>query len=486
MEKDSLKEKTLSSLFWKLFERGGASAVLLIVQIVMARLLAPDDFGALVIMLVFVNIGNVMVQSGLNTALVQSQEADADDFSTVFWMSFAISLFLCAIVFAAAPAVANFYDMGHLVWPLRCLAPILVINSYNAVQIAYVQRELEFRKVFRATIASATISGCAGIGAAVAGAGLWALIVQQLAYQVVNCVVLAFQVPWKPRFIFVSSRAKRLFSFGWKLLASHLLDAGYQSLADLIIGKQFTAADLGLVSQGKKYPQALGQMLDGAIQPVMLSAAARVQYDLPRVKRLVRRALKTSSFLIMPCMTLLALTAAPLVNLILGEKWLPCVWFLQVYCVDYALLPIHASNLQALNAMGRSDLFLKLEVVKKAYAVVLMLFAVFVLKSVYWVVGFSVIASVINVFINAWPSRRVIGYSYREQLRDIAPGVGLSLASAAIAWPLCLTGLPDVVLVVAQVVVMAAAYLGLSKLFRVEALEYLVATFNEILSDKKA
>lgn len=458
----------------------------MVVQIVMARLLAPDDFGALAIMLVFVNVGNTIVQSGLNTALVQSPEADMDDFTTVFWMSLAISAVLYVAVFAAAPAVAAFYGLEHLSWPLRALALILVVNAYNAVQVAYVQRSLEFRKVFNATIASVAASGVLGIGAALAGAGLWALVAQQLSFQAVNCFVLAAQVPWRPRLAFAPSRAREFFGFGWKLLASGLLDVGYRSLSDLIIGKQFNASQLGLVSQGKKYPQALGSMLDGAIQPVMLSAVARIQDDLPHVKRLVRRALKTSTYLIMPCMTLFSLTAYPVVDLLLGEKWLPCVWFLQVYCFDYALLPIHTSNLQALNAMGRSDLFLKLELIKKGYGLAFMLFAAFVLRDVYWMVGLSMVAGVISTFVNAWPNRRVIGYSYLEQLRDIGPGVALSLASAGVAWPLCLAGLPDIALILAQALVMAAAYLGLSKLFHVEALEYLVATAGEMLGGRRA
>nr|WP_255465938.1 lipopolysaccharide biosynthesis protein [Adlercreutzia sp. ZJ242] len=479
-----MKQRTLSSLLWKLLERGGSSLVQLAVQVIMARLLVPEDFGALAIMLVFVNVSSVIVQSGLNTALVQSPKADEGDFSTVFWMSLAVSAVLYAAVFLAAPAVAAFYQMEHLALPLRALALVLVVNAYNAVQVAWVQRELEFRKVFTATVASVVASGAVGIAAALLGAGLWALVAQQLSYQLVSCVVLAAQVPWRPRLVFRASRARELFSFGWKLLVSGLLDTGYQSLADLVIGKQFSASQLGYVSQGKRYPQALGSMLDGAIQPVMLSAVSRVQGDLPYARRLVRRALKTSCYLVMPCMTLFALVAEPLVRMLLGEQWLPCVFFMQVYCLTYALLPIHTTNLQALNAMGRSDLFLKLELVKKAYGVAFLLVTAFVFRDVYLMVASYLVSGVISTFVNAWPSKRVVGYPYAEQLRDIAPGVVLSAASAAVAWPVGLLALPDPATVALQAAVMCAAYLGLSKALHVEALEYLLATGREIAAGR--
>lgn len=484
--KNELKSKTISSLFWKIIEKGGRAIVELVVQVAMARLLVPEQFGALAIILVFVNFGNVVVQSGLNTALVQSEWVCDDDYSTVFWLSFGMSIALYVVVFFAAPGVAAFYEMAYLIWPLRILALILLVNAFNSVQVAIVQRDLDFKKVFNATFVSVIVSGLVGIGAAYAGAGLWALVSQQLAYQICSCLMLGFQVHWFPRMVFNAGRARVLFSFGWKLLLSGLIDAGYRSLADLVIGKQFSASSLGLVSQGKKYPQAVGSMLDGAIQPVMLSAVSRVQDDAAYVKRLVRRALKTSTFLIVPSMALFALVAEPLVALLLGEKWLPCVPFLQMYCFIYALLPIHTTNLQALNGMGRSDLFLKLELVKKAYGVVFLLVAAFVFKSVYVMVGTYMLTGVVGTFVNAWPNRRVIGYSYLEQVRDICPAFLLAAASAALAWPAGLLGLPAIATILLQAAVMAGAYLGLARAFKVEALSYLVATARELLGSRRA
>jgi len=482
--KRDLKSATISSLFWKLFEQGGSAVIQLAAQIVMARLLAPAEFGALAIMLVFVNVGNVIVQSGLNTAIIQAPDVTERDYDTVFWMSLAISLVLYVAVFLAAPAVADFYSMPALVSPLRVLVLILIVNAYNAIQEAIVARMLDFNKTFRATVSAALVSGVAGISVALLGGGLWALVVQQLSFQVVKCIALAIQVPWKPQLVFERDRAVVLFRFGWKLLVSGVLDQAYQSLSDLIIGRVFTSTDLGYVNQGKRYPQALGIVLDGAIQPVMLSAVSRVQEDLEQVKRLVRRALKTSTFLIVPAMLAFALVARPLVLLLLGEKWLPVVPFLQMYCLIYALLPINTTNLQSLNGMGRSDIFLKLEVIKKAIGVSLICFTAFVLRNLYAIVAAQVIAGFVYNFINAFPNRKVIGYSYGEQMRDVLPAFALATAAFAAGWPVGLLALPNIVIVLLQLVVFAAAYLGLSWLFHVEEFTYLLKNVNQMLAKR--
>lgn len=478
----SVRNTVISSLLWKLFERGGRSMVELIVQIIMARLLAPEQFGQLSIMLVFVNLGNVIVQSGMNTALIQAPEIHRVDCSTVFWMSFAISLLLYLVVFLAAPAIAGFYSSPELIWPLRALALLFMVNAYNAVQIALITRKLEMRKIFNATVLSSLISAACGIGCALAGLGVWALVAQQLSYQISNCLAHAAQLDWMPHFEFSGESARRLFGFGSRLLASGLLEQGYQSLSDLVIGRQFSTRELGFVSQGKRYPQAVGSILDGAIQPVMLSAVSRVQDDVIQVKRLVRRALKTSTFLVVPSMVLFAVVAPELVPLLLGPQWSDCIWFMQVYCIVYSMLPIHTTNLQALNGMGRSDLFLKLELVKKAYGVAWIAIAALVIRDVRFMVAGYLVTGILSTVVNAWPNRRVIGYSYGEQLRDVAPAVLLTASAAFVGWAMSLLPVAGAPLVLLQIIAFAAAYLGLAAALRIEEFSYLASTFRGLLS----
>lgn len=473
-----MRARTVRSFFWRLFEQGGSSVIQLIVQVVMARILSPEQFGLLAIMAVFVNLGNVVVQSGLNTAIVQASDATERDYSTVFWMSLGISLVLYLVTFASSTLIASFYRAPDIIWPLRALALVLIVNAYNAIQEAIVARNLEFEKTFRSTVAAGVASGIAGIWAAYLGAGIWALVFQQLLFQGCKSLVLAVQVPWKPHREFDARRAVVLLGFGWKLLASGLLDQGYQSLSDLIIGRVFTKADLGYVNQGKRYPQALGLMLDGSIQPVMLSAVSRVQDDLVRVKSLARRGLKTSTFFIVPAMGAFALVARPLVIALLGEKWLPSVPFLQMYCITYMMLPIHTTNLQVLNGVGRSDLFLRLEVIKKFVGLVVMLAVTFVIGDLRAIVASYIGVSVIATFINVYPNKRVIGYSYLEQVRDILPAFLLAACAAAIASTLSYTPLAGLPLAIAQVLVMSVTYVALAWLFHVEELSYLLNTLR--------
>ena len=478
-QNDTLRNRTVSSLIWKLFEQSASSVVSLIVQIVMARLLAPDEFGMLAIMLVFVNVGNVIVQSGLNTAIIQGPNVTERDYSTVFWMSLVVSLVLYLAVWGASPAIADYYSMADIVWPLRVLVLILIINAFNSIQEAIVARSLEFNKTARATVTASVTSGTMGIVAALLGAGLWALVIQQLLFQLVKSIVLAFQISWKPRLVFEPERAVVLFRFSWKLLVSGLIEQGYQSLSDLMIGKVFDSTNLGYVSQGKKYPQALGLMLDGAIQPVMLSAVARVQDDGEKVKRLARRALKTSTFLIAPAMTLFAFVAEPVVSLLLGERWLPCVPYLRMYCFVYALLPVHTTNLQVLNGVGRSDLYLRLEVIKKIIGIATLCFTVFVLRDLTAIVAGYVVAGIICTFVNAHPNKRVIGYSYLEQIRDILPAFALAIVAGALTYPIGFLGLPLLVTIILQSVSMAVVYLLLAKLFKVEEMAYLLGMVSK-------
>ena len=480
----SLKERTISSLIWKFLERAGNQLVLLLVQIVMARILTPTDFGVIAIILVFINLANVFIQSGLGTALVQSESATEADYSTVFWISFAISFVLFVALYFFAPAVSIAYAEPRLTWPLRILSLTLLINAYNSVQIAVVQRSLQFDRTFKATAWSVCISGALGIVSALLGFGIWALIVQQLFYQSVNCVSLYIQTRWIPKFEFGLSRAKELYSFGWKILASNLLNQGYLSLYDLVVGAQFSVGQLGLVSQGKKYPSALGSMLDGAIQPVMMSAVSRVQSDLPSVKRLTRRALKTSTFVIVPCMTLFAVAAKPVVLILLGNKWLMCVPFLQIYCFVYALLPIHSSNLSALCGMGRSDINFLLEIIKKLLGMTALCFGAFVFNNIYVLVGSALFTGVIGTFINSFPNKSIIGYSYLEQLKDIGPSFIFSLFAGFCAlFAGSFFSNPHLAILI-ECLIMGILYLGLSKAFHLEAFEYLINTARDLISAK--
>lgn len=485
----TFKEKTITSLFWRLLERGGSQLVSLVVQIVMARLLTPEDFGFLALLLIFVNVGNMVVMSGLHISLVQTPDATDEDCSTVFWITLGVGVALYLVIFFCAPFIAEYYGSATLAAPLRVLTLVLIISAYPSILVSRLQRDLNYKTIFKATLAGAVCSGVAGIAAALLGAGLWALVIQQVAYAVFSGLTLIACVRWFPRFAFDAARGKQLFSFGWKVMATGLIDTLYQSFTDLVIGKQFGSAELGIVSQGKKYPQALGNLLDGTIQPVMLSATARQQGDMTQVKRLVRRALKTSTFLIFPAMAAFAMVAEPLVLLLLGEKWLPAVPFLQIFCFIFAVYPVHTANLNSLNGIGRSDVFLKLQIIQRAYGLAILLFTAFVMKSVYAVVLGLALESFIACFVHAVPNKRIMGYSPLEQLRDIVPAFALALVALAMCYPISMlttaAGFNYIMVMVLQLVAYAAIYLGAAKLFKLEEAAYLANTLRDMLAKRR-
>lgn len=479
---ESVRLSTIKSFLWKLLERLGNSFIQIALQIVLARLLAPKEFGALAVIMVLVNVGNLVVQSGLNTALVQVKDLHKEDASTVFWMSLCTAVVLYIVVFAISPAVADFYALPELLWPLRCLACLLLINSYGAVQVALLQRQLAFKKFVKATMLAGLVSGVVGVFLAFLGIGLWALVSQQVLYHSVNCLLLSRTKLWTPLSGFSFQRARILFRYGWKLMLSGLLDQSYQSLSDLIIGKYFSPASLGFVSQGKRYPQSVGMMLDGAIQPVMLATIAQVQGDKEQIRRIVRRALMTSSYVVVPVMVLLAVAAKPLVLLLIGEQWISAVPFIQMYCFVYALLPIHSTNLQALNGVGRSDVFLRLELIKKSYGVCLTLVAAFVCRDVHLLVSTYILTGLIATFVNSFPSGTILGYSFKEQVKDNTPTFCIGFVSAFLGYSLLYFALDNIVVICLQFLVVGGSYLLLGLFFKVEALRYLCAVMSPIVT----
>jgi len=481
----SLKEDSIKSFLWKFLERFGSQAITLIVQIVMARILLPSDFGMLAIMVVFLNISNCFVQSGLNTALVQSKEVNSRDYSTVFLFSCGVALILFLLVFFFAPIIAGFYGLPQLIWPFRVMALSLLINSLYSVQTAKVTRDLELKKLFLSTLVASTISGVAGVFLAFQGFGIWALVAQQILFFMCACLVLQFQIKWKERLTFSPQRAKELFAYGWKLLVSSLLDQAYQGLYDLIIGKRYSDVDLGFFSQGKRFPQTIVSMFDGSLQAIALSTLSRLQDSKEDVKNVARIVMKTSMFVIAPTVVYLAVFASPLVILLLTEKWIGAIPFLQIACASYILWPVHTSNLQAINAIGRSDVFLKLEIAKVSVGTCLVILVIMLGGDIYALALCTVVSSVVAVLINAFPNKKLIGYSIKEQFFDFLPPIVLAVISGFIAFSLTLFGLNNVLILLLGFIAMVVVYLGLSWLLNRATLVYVCTSLIDVFKGKK-
>lgn len=473
------KHTIITSLLWKFFERAGTQLVQLIVSIVLARLLTPADFGVIALVLVFISISNVFVQSGFSTALIQKKDADDLDFSSVFYLSLGLAALVYGILVVTAPCIANFYNRLDVIPVIRVLGLTLFLGVFNSIQMAYIARHMMFKKLFYRSIGAIIPAGFIGILLAYLNFGVWALVYQQLANVFFACVIMWFTVRWRPQLKFSLQRVKGLFSFGWKLLISALLDTGYNNLQSLVIGKMFLPAMLGFYNRGNQFPSLIVSNINASIESVMFPSLSAIQNDILQVKKIVRRAIVTSSFLILPIMAGLAASAEPLVLLVLGSKWLPCVPFLRICCLIYAFWPIHTMNLSAINALGHSGIFLKLEILKKIFGVGILILAVFVFNTVIAIAVSAALASAIAAMINAFPNKRLLHYGYLEQMRDILPSLVLSFMLGVGVYLLSYLNLNPLVLMALQCFLGGSIYIGVAKLLHFECLIYLINTLKE-------
>ena len=344
-------------------ERVGAQLVQFIVSIVLARILDPSVYGTVALITVFTTIMQVFVDSGLGNALIQKKNADDIDFSTVFYTNIIFCLFLYGVMWFSAPAIAHFYRQAELVPYVRVLSLTIVVSGVKNIQQAYVSRKMLFKRFFFATLAGTIGAAVLGITMALHGAGVWAIIAQQLFNLTVDTCVLWITVRWRPIRAFSFQRLKGLFSYGWKLLVSSLLDTGYNNLRQLLIGKIYSSSDLAYYNQGDKFPSVIVTNINTSIDSVLLPAMSSEQDHKDQVKNMTRRAIKTSTYIMAPLMIGLAACSKEVVALILTDKWLPCVPYLQIFCFSYMIWPLHTANLNAIKALGRSDMFLKLEII---------------------------------------------------------------------------------------------------------------------------
>lgn len=466
------RKNVFSNLIWRFMERGGSQAVSFVVSIVLARLLEPELYGSIALVLVITSILQVFVDSGMATALIQKKDTDDLDFSSVFYFNLAFCLLLYAGLFLAAPLIGRFYGDSSLVPVIRVLGITIVVSGVKNVQQAYVAKTMQFRRFFFATLGGTLFSAAVGIAMAYMGYGIWALVMQQLLNTAVNTAILWLTVGWKPQRCFSLQRLKVLVAYGWKILVSALLDTVYLKLYQVVVGLKYTSSDLAFYNKGDQYPNLLVENINSSIDSVLLPVLSAEQEQREHVREMTRRAVKTSTYIMFPMMAGLALCAEPFVRLLLTEKWLPCVPYMQIFCVMYAFYPLHTANLNAIKAMGRSDIFLKLEIIKKLISTVLLVAAVSF--GVYAIALSQLLSCLIAMAVNAWPNRKLLGYSLLSQLKDILPPAALALVMGVCVWCVGLLGLGDLPTLALQILLGVLVYAALSALLKVNSFMYLL------------
>ncbi len=479
----SNNKKTLTNLLWRFAERCGSQGVTFIVSIVLARLLDPEVYGTIAIVTAITTILQVFVDSGLGNALIQKKDADDLDFSSVFYFNFVVCIVLYVAMFFAAPFIASFYENAELTPIIRVISLTLIISGVKNIQQAYVSRSLMFKRFFYSTLGGVLISAIIGIVMAYLGFGVWAIVFQQLSNAAIGTAILWLTVKWRPKFMFSKERLKGLLSYGWKLLVSALLNTGYLNLRNLLIGKFYSESQLAFYEQGDKFPKLIVTNINTSIDSVLLPTMSAEQDDREKVRSMTRRSIKTSVYIMAPLMMGLVAVADPLVRLVLTDKWSPCVFFLRIFCITYMFYPIHTANLNAIKAMGRSDVFLKLEVIKMSIGVVLLICTMFI--SVEAIAYSLLISCVTSQIVNASPNKKLLNYSYLSQLKDILPSILAAIIMCGAVYCVTFIGLNDILTLIIQVTFGVVIYIGLSKLFKIDSFEYLLAVAKSFVKKAK-
>ena len=459
-------------------ERVGAQLVQFIVSIVLARILEPSAYGTVALITVFTTIMQVFVDSGLGNALIQKKNADDIDFSTVFYTNIVFCLFLYGVMWFFAPTIAEFYHQPELVPYVRVLSLTIVVSGVKNVQQAYVSRNMLFKRFFFATLAGTIGAAVLGITMALHGAGVWAIIAQQLFNLTVDTCVLWITVKWRPIRAFSFQRLKGLFSYGWKLLVSALLDTGYNNLRQLLIGKIYSSSDLAYYNQGDKFPAVIVNNINTSIDSVLLPAMSSEQDHKDQVKNMTRRAIKTSTYIMAPLMIGLAACSKEVVALILTDKWLPCVPYLQIFCFTYMIWPLHTANLNAIKALGRSDMFLKLEIIKKCVGLTLLIITMRI--SVLAMAISLLFSGVCSLIINSWPNRKLLDYRVEEQIKDILPNIIMALVMGVGVYAIGMTPLPILIKLIIQILAGLAIYYILSRITKNDTYYYAIGLIKNL------
>lgn len=473
-----------SALIYKYTEQLLVQGMSFVLNIILARLLLPSDYGVLSVLLIFISLSQVFVQSGLNTAVIQRSDVDDEDYQTVFWASIFIAILVYAVVYLAAPFIESFYDIEEFSSYLRILALVLFPGAVNSIQIAKLSRVMDFRRLMISSVSAVLLSGCCSIFLALGGFGIWSLVFQQLINQCTVTVIMFFMTRWIPRFSFSPERFRRLFSFGSRIMCVNLVESLFGNIRTLVVGKKYDTAVLGYYDRGNQFPDAFVKNINMTLMSVMLPVYSRNQDDRVALKEMVRRTMMVSSFIVWPMMVGLCVVARPFTIAILTDKWIPCIPYIQILCFSYVFMPIHTANHQAINAMGEGGISLKLTFVRRVVDVSCIFVAVFLFESPIALAWGAVVSMAVGSFINSFPNRRLLGYRYSEQIRDILPCVFISLLMGALIYPIAffVTDMSNLLFI--QIIAGIVCYFSLAVLFRVKAFSMIMEYARSLVARK--
>lgn len=486
MQKSSdLKKLAFSGFAWQFAERMCAQLVSMIVAIVLARMLTPDDYSVIGIVTIFFTFCNILITGGFNTSLIQKKDADFIDYSTILYATLIMAIMLYGVMFFSAPWIASLYSKPELTLIIRVMGITFFADSLKSVLSAYVSSTMQFRKFFYSTIIGTVLSAFIGIYLAYKGFGPWALVIQQMSNTFIDTLILFVTTKFKVLFVFSIERFKVLFNYSWKLFVASIISVIYEEIVPLIVGLKYTSTDLSYYSKGKSFPNLIGSTINSAISTVIFSVMSKLQDQKEMILETTRLYIRVSSYVIFPVMLGFFAVSKSFVLLLLTDKWIACVPYIQIFCVSSMFNVVQNGNLQAIKAIGRSDISLKLEVIKKSlYLIVIVVFVLFS-KNPIMLALTSIVCTMIALAVNTYPNRELIGYRYRYQLSDIGPNLLISSLMGMIVLSMNVFELSPGLLLALQFFAGVLVYVVLSMLTKNSNFYYLLDTLKEMAGFKK-
>jgi len=466
MPNDSLKKTTVKGVGWSFADNISSSGITFLVGLILARILTPKEYGLIGIITIFIAVFNSIVDSGFSNALIRKKEADNTDYNTVFIFNLLLSVVLFSILYVCAPLIADFFNQPELIPLTRVMGVIVIINAFAIIQRTLLVKKIDFRTQTKVSLIASISSGIVGIGMALSGLGVWSLVGQQITRQLLNTVFLWLFSRWRPVWQFSKTSFQSLFSFGWKLLVSGLIDTIWRELYLFIIGKFYTAESLGQYTRAQQFNSIFSSNLTAVVQRVSYPVLSSIQDENDRLREAYRKIIKTTMLASFTCMLGLAAIAKPMVLVLIGAKWLPSVAFLQIICFSGMLYPLQAINLNMLQVKGRSDLFLKLEIIKKTIMIGPVALGIFI--GIKWMLWGSVGTSFISYYLNSYYSGAGMNYSTLEQVKDILPSFGVASLTALIVFGLSFLSWSPFVVLPLQLVVGLVIFVVLCENFKLK------------------
>lgn len=471
------------NIFWKFFESISSQFVTLIVSIVLARLLTPDDYGIITTVMIFISLANVFVYNGMGIAIIQKKNVDDLDYSSVFWFNFIISILIYISLYLFAPYISMFFNNKYIgfINVIRVLGLRIIIASINSIQYSYISKNMRFKDLFKSNIVATILSGMLGIYLAMNNYGVWALVWQYLSYSLISAVLLMIIIKMNISFSFSLERINGLMNFGLKNLIVSFMITGYQELRSIVIAKFYAPSELAFYDKGKQFPNIIISNINDTTNSVLFPKLSNCQDDYKEIKELTKKAIKFGTYFVFPLMLGFFAVARNFILVVLTDKWVMCVEYLQLFCLINLFNPIHDSNINSIKAIGRIDIYLRLEVIKKIIETLVLFCTMFI--GIKYILYGMLLTSVGFIILNSYPNQKIIGYRIIEQFTDILPNLVISIIMSLVVFAIGFLPLDSLILLIIQVIFGIVLYVALSIMTKNNEFFFIIEVLKKIRKD---